>query len=79
MSLLPPQVSETARLLFGQSFWIFCTHLGLDIKQLFTNMENLCQKNPFSLFELALKEVVGDQYMQKVKEFLKNLKEEIKK
>jgi len=53
--------------------------LGLDIKQLFTNMENLCQKNPFSLFELALKEVVGDQYMQKVKEFLKNLKEEIKK
>lgn len=79
MSLLPPQVSETARLLFGQSFWIFCTHLGLDIKQLFTNMENLCQKTPLSLLELTSKEVASDQYKEKVKEFIKNLKKEIVK
>jgi hypothetical protein len=40
-------------------------------------MENLCQKTPLSLLELASKEVARDQYMQKVKEFIKNLKEEI--
>jgi hypothetical protein len=79
LSLSPPQVSETARVLLGQSFWIFCTHLGLDIKQLFTNRENLCQRIPLSLLELASKDVVRDQYIQKVKEFLENLKEEIKK
>ena len=55
----------------------FCTHLGSDTMQLFTNMENLCQKTPLSLLELTSKEVVRDQYMQKVKEFIKNLKEEI--
>jgi len=57
----------------------FCTRLGLDFKKVFDDMKNLSQKTPIALLELTSREVARDQYMQKVKEFVKNLKEELKK
>jgi flavodoxin len=57
----------------------FCTRLGLDFKKVFDDMKNLSQKTPLALLELTSREVARDQYMQKVKEFIKNLKEEIVK
>jgi len=57
----------------------FCTRLGLDTKKVFADMKNLSQKTPLALLELTSREVARDQYMQKVKEFVKNLKEELKK
>ncbi|GAI51828.1 unnamed protein product, partial [marine sediment metagenome] len=57
----------------------FCTRLGLDSKKVFADMKNLSQKTPLALLELTSREVARDQYMQKVKEFVKNLKEEIVK
>ena len=57
----------------------FCTRLGSDTEKVFADMKNLSQKTPLALLELTSREVVRDQYMQKVKEFIKNLKEELKK
>ena len=57
----------------------FCTRLGTDSKKVFDDMKNLSQKTPLALLELTSREVARDQYMQKVKEFIKNLKEEIVK
>lgn len=57
----------------------FCTRLGSDSKKVFDGMKNLSQKTPLALLELTSREVVREQYMQKVKEFVKNLKEEIVK
>jgi len=57
----------------------FCTRLGSDSDKVFDNMKNLSQKTPLALLELTSREVTKDQYMQKVKEFIKNLKEEIAK
>ena len=57
----------------------FCTRLGSDAEKVFTDMKNLSQKTPLALLELTSREVSRDQYMQKVKEFIKNLKEEIVK
>lgn len=54
----------------------FCARLGSDTKKVFDDMKNLCQKTPIALLELTSREVARDQYMQKVKEFIKNLKEE---
>lgn len=54
----------------------FCTRLGSDTKKVFDDMKNLSQKTPIALLELTAREVARDQYMQKVKEFVKNLKEE---
>jgi len=42
-------------------------------------MKNLSQKTPLALLMLTSREVARDQYMQKVKEFINNLKEEIMK
>ena len=42
-------------------------------------MKNISQKTPIALLELISREVARDQYMQKVKKFIKNLKEEIVK
>ena len=55
----------------------FCTRLGSDSKKVFADMKNLSQKTPIALLELTSREVARDQYIQKVKEFIKNLKEEI--
>ncbi len=52
----------------------FCTRLGSDSKKVFADMKNLSQKTPIALLELTSREVARDQYMQKVKEFIKNLK-----
>ena len=57
----------------------FYTRLGLDFKKVFDDMKNLSQKTPLALLELTSREVARDQYIQKVKEFIKNLKEEIVK
>ena len=57
----------------------FCTRLGSDSKKVFDNMKNLSQKTPLALLQLTSREVARDQYMQKVKEFINNLKEEIVK
>jgi len=57
----------------------FCTRLGSDSKKVFDDMKNLSQKTPLALLELTSREVARDQYMQKVNEFIKNLKEEIVK
>ena len=57
----------------------FCTRLGSDTEKVFVDMRNLSQKTPIALLELTSREVVRDQYMEKVKEFIKNLKEEIVK
>lgn len=57
----------------------FCTRLGSDAKKVFADMEGACQKTPIALLALTSREVTRDQYMQKVKEFIKNLKEEIVK
>jgi len=57
----------------------FCTRLGSDYKKIFDSMKNLSQKTPLALLQLTSREVARDQYMQKVKEFIKNLKEEIVK
>ena len=57
----------------------FCTRLGSDAKKIFDDMKNLSQKTPIALLALTSREVARDQYMQKVKEFIKNLKEEIVK
>ncbi len=57
----------------------FCTQLGSDAKKIFNDMKNLSQKTPLALLKLTSREVARDQYMQKVKEFIKNLKEEIVK
>jgi len=57
----------------------FCNRLGSDSKKVFVGMKNLSQKTPLALLELTSREVARDQYMQKVKEFIKNLKEELKK
>ena len=54
----------------------FCTRLGSGSKKVFDGMKNLSQKTPIALLQLTSREVVRDQYMQKVKEFIKNLKEE---
>jgi len=54
----------------------FCTRLGSDAKKVFDDMKNLSQKTPIALLKLTSREVARDQYMQKVKEFIKNLKEE---
>jgi len=42
-------------------------------------MKNLSQKTPLALLQLTSREVKRDQYLQKVKEFTKNLKDEPKK
>lgn len=57
----------------------FCTCLGSGAKKVFTDMENICQKPPLALLDLTSREVNRDQYLQKVKEFIKNLEEELKK
>ena len=57
----------------------FCTRLGSDAEKVFADMKNLSQKIPIALLALTSREVARDQYMQKVKEFIKNLKEEIVK
>jgi len=57
----------------------FCNRLGSDSKKVFADMKNLSQKTPLALLELTSREVARDQYMQKVEEFAKNLKEELKK
>jgi len=57
----------------------FCTRLGSDSKKVFDDMKNLSQKTPLALLKLTSREVKRDQYLQKVKEFIKNLKEEIVK
>ena len=57
----------------------FCTRLGSDSKKVFDGMKNLTQKTPFALLQLTSREVARNQYMQKVKEFINNLKEEIVK
>ena len=57
----------------------FCTRLGSDAKKVFDDMKNLSQKTPIASLKLTSREVARDQYMQKVKEFIKNLKEEIVK
>jgi len=57
----------------------FCTRLGSDAKKIFDDMKNLSQKTPIALLTLTSREVARDKYMQKVKEFIKNLKEEIVK
>ena len=57
----------------------FCTRLGPDSKKVFDDMKNISQKTPLALLELTSREVTRDQYMQKVKEFVENLKEELKK
>lgn len=57
----------------------FCSRLGSNTKKVFKDMENLCQKTSLALLELTSREVVKDQYIQKVEKFIKNLKEEIKK
>ena len=57
----------------------FCTRLGSDTEKVFVDMRNLSQKTPIALLELTSREVIRDQYMEKVKEFIKNLKEEIVK
>ena len=57
----------------------FCTRLGSDFKKVFDDMKNLSQKTPLALLKLTSREVKRDQYLQKVKEFIKNLKEEIVK
>ncbi|MBA7499852.1 hypothetical protein ES704_02602 [subsurface metagenome] len=54
----------------------FCTRLGSDAKKVFDDMKNLSQKTPIASLKLTSREVARDQYMQKVKEFIKNLKEE---
>ena len=57
----------------------FCTRLGSDTEKVFVDMRSLSQKTPIALLELTSREVIRDQYMEKVKEFIKNLKEEIVK
>ena len=57
----------------------FCTRLGSDSKKVFDDMKNISQKTPITLLELTSREVTRDKYMQKVKEFVENLKEELKK
>jgi len=57
----------------------FCARLGSDTKKVFAGMKNLSQKTPIALLELTSREVARDQYMQKVREFIKNLKEGIVK
>jgi len=57
----------------------FCARLGSDSKKVFADMKKLSQKTPLALLELTSREVARDQYMQKVKEFIKNIKEELKK
>jgi flavodoxin len=53
----------------------FCTRLGSDTEKVFMNMENLCQKKPIALLKLTSKEVKRDIYTQKIKEFVKKIKE----
>jgi len=55
----------------------FCTRLGSDSKKVFDDMKNLSKKTPLALLEPTSREVARGQYMQKVKEFIKNLKEEM--
>jgi len=57
----------------------FCTRLGSDAEKVFADMKNLIRKTPLALLELTTREVARDQYIQKVKEFIENLKEELKK
>jgi len=57
----------------------FCTRLGTDSKKVFDDMKSISQKTPLALLELTSREVARDQYIQKVKEFINNLKEEIVK
>jgi len=54
----------------------FCTRLGSDSKKVFDDMKNLSQKTPLALLKLTSREVKRDQHLQKVKEFIKNLKGE---
>jgi menaquinone-dependent protoporphyrinogen IX oxidase len=54
----------------------FCTRLGSDAEKVFADMKNLSQKTPIALLKLTSREVNRGQYLQKVKEFIKNLKEE---
>ncbi len=55
----------------------FCTQLGSDANKVFDGMKNLSQKTPLALLVLTSREVARDQYIQKVKEFINNLKKEI--
>ncbi|MDD5013800.1 MAG: hypothetical protein PHW73_01695 [Atribacterota bacterium] len=57
----------------------FCTRLGSDSKKVFDDMKNISQKIPLALLELTSREVARDQYIHKVKEFIENFKEELKK
>ncbi|MCK4308423.1 MAG: hypothetical protein KAW42_00390 [Candidatus Atribacteria bacterium] len=57
----------------------FCSHLGWETKKVFKDMENLCQKTPLDLLELTSRQVAKGKYIQKVEQFIKNLKEAIKK
>lgn len=57
----------------------FCTRLGSDSKKVFDDMKSISQKTPLALLELTSREVARDQYIEKVKEFIENFKEELKK
>jgi len=57
----------------------FCTRLSSDSRTVFDDVKNITQKTPLAFLGLSSREVARDQYMQKVKEFIENLKEELKK
>ena len=57
----------------------FSTCLGSDADKVFKDMENICQKPPLALLKLTSREVNRNQYLLKVKEFISNLKEKLKK
>lgn len=57
----------------------FCTCLGSDADKVFKDMENICQRPPLALLKLTSREVNRNQYLLKVKEFISNLKEKLKK
>ncbi|HEC93446.1 MAG TPA: hypothetical protein ENI51_10740, partial [Candidatus Atribacteria bacterium] len=57
----------------------FCTCLGSDADKVFKDMENICQRPPLALLKLTSREVNRNQYVLKVKEFISNLKEKLKK
>jgi len=60
---------------YFQNVSFFCTHGGSGGEKTFKEMENLCDEKPVETLELSEDEIREENFEEKVKEFVENIKE----
>jgi flavodoxin len=68
-------VHQNKPFLKGKRFAFFCTMGGSGDRQLFEQLEQLLEEKPLATLSLLTKEVVKDEHHEKIKEFVKKIKE----